>query len=456
MPDTLTIEDLARFTREPVDHLRDWQSRGIIGEKGAGAFTAEDIEKIRLVEIFLRRGVNLDVIEAAARQFMRTGLLFTYTHDMFPAGIGSVYSLAEAAESAGLELELLRRLWEASGMHEQGEMLYHDDVQMLAQLKKALAAGFPEEALVQLLRVYSDALGRVAETETRLFRFYIRERLLASGVSGDEFIAAIDSIGNQVGPLIEPAVLYFHRKGFIRGIREQVAWHLEEMVGGWKPAESPGQMLAAIAFIDLASFTPLAEAMGDVAAAGVLERFAGIVRHSTSVWGGRVVKQIGDAFMLVFPEPRSALACALEVHARASKESHFPAVRGGIQWGSLLYREGDYVGSNVNIASRIAAEAKRHQILITAEVRREVAGLPGVEFVRLGKRRLKGLTGEMELFEARPSVEADAGRVTDPVCGMELGIAEVAATLTLDGRERAFCSQECLRRFVAAPSEYTG
>ncbi len=456
MPERLSLEDIARFTGEPVDRLRDWQSRGILGDGDADAFTAEDIEKIRMIEIFLRRGISLEVIEAAAREFMRSGLLFTYTHEMFPAGIGSVYSLAQAAEIAGLELELMRRLWEASGMHEQGEMLYEDDVQMLAQLKKALVAGFPEEALVQLLRVYADALGRVAEVETRLFRFYIRERLLASGVSGDEFIEAMDSIGNQVNPLIEPAVLYFHRKGFIRGIREQVAWHLEEMVGGWKPSEAPGQMLAAIAFIDLASFTPLAEAMGDAAAADVLERFAGIVRHSTGAWGGRVVKQIGDAFMLVFPEPRSALACALEVNARASKESHFPAVCCGIQWGSVLYREGDYVGSNVNIASRLAAEAKRHQVLITAEVRREVAGLPDVEFVRLGKRRLKGLTGELELFEVRPCVEEDAQRVTDPVCGMELGIAEVTATLALDGHERVFCSQECLRRFVAAPSEYTG
>ena len=37
---------------------------------------------------------------------------------------------------------------------------------------------------------------------------------------------------------------------------------------------------------------------------------------------------------------------------------------------------------------------------MTAAVRKEVT-LPDVEFVPLGKRRLKGLAGELELFEAR-------------------------------------------------------
>jgi class 3 adenylate cyclase len=339
-------------------------------------------------------------------------------------------------------------------MHDQADVLYQEDVEMLRHLHTALAAGFPEEALVQLLRVYSDALGRVAEVETRLFRFYVRERALASGRTPEEYFATLESVGSRVNPLIEPAVLYFHRKGFIRGVREQVAWHLEEMLRGWKPAEAPGQMRAAVAFVDLASFTPLAEAMGDAAAAGVLERFGDIVRHAAGAWGGRTVKQIGDAFMLVFPEPRSALAAALEIENESRAEPQFPAVRSGIQWGSVLYREGDYVGSNVNIASRLATEANRHQILITSDVRREVAGMPDVEFHRLGKRRLKGLTGEIELFEARACSDVETERVADPVCGMELGPTEVAANLSFGGRDRAFCSEECLRRFVAAPAEY--
>jgi YHS domain-containing protein len=39
---------------------------------------------------------------------------------------------------------------------------------------------------------------------------------------------------------------------------------------------------------------------------------------------------------------------------------------------------------------------------------------------------------------------------------MELRPAEVAARLSLEGQERAFCSDECLRQFVASPERYSG
>jgi class 3 adenylate cyclase len=244
-------------------------------------------------------------------------------------------------------------------------------------------------------------------------------------------------------------------------VREDAVIHLAEEAGLAEKEEVPGQLQRAITFVDLASFTPLAEAMGDVKAAEVLDRFSTLVREAARRWDGRVVKQIGDAFLLVYPEPRSAVACALEIEARTEGEPQFPAARSGVHWGSVLYREGDYVGSNVNIAARVAAEAGRHQVLVTSAVRKEAKGLAEVEFVRLGKRRLKGLADDLELFEARPSGADARERVVDPVCGMELGAGEAAATLTLEGPstgsgERAFCSDECLRRFVAAPEKYSG
>jgi class 3 adenylate cyclase/YHS domain-containing protein len=159
--------------------------------------------------------------------------------------------------------------------------------------------------------------------------------------------------------------------------------------------------------------------------------------------------------MLIFQDPRAAVACALEIDTEVAKEPQFPAVRAGIQWGDLLYREGDYVGSNVNIAARLATEANRHQVLVTADVRKEAAGTPGIEFARLGKRTLKGLGGRFELFTAqRTGAGAAAEKHVDPVCGMEMQAAEVAARLNLEGEERCFCSEACLRKFVVAPERY--
>ena len=55
---------------------------------------------------------------------------------------------------------------------------------------------------------------------------------------------------------------------------------------------------------------------------------------------------------------------------------------------------------------------------------------------------------------AQGANEASIARVA--VCGMELRPVEVAARLSLEGEERVFCSQKCLRRFIAAPQSYSG
>ena len=62
-------------------------------------------------------------------------------------------------------------------------MLYEADVQALKAIKVALDAGVPEEALLQLVRVYADALWRVAEAEVRLFHFYVHEPMSAQGAA---------------------------------------------------------------------------------------------------------------------------------------------------------------------------------------------------------------------------------------------------------------------------------
>ncbi len=454
MAGNLTIDELSRWTDEPAERLGQWRSLGLIGAEGSEGFRPEDVERARLVQDLLHHGMSLESIVDAAKE---PGSIFRrYLDQMWRQFARPMYSVGEAAEIVGLEIDPLRRLMDAAGMRRTGEMIDEDDLAALRASKRALDAGYPEEGLLQLLRVYADALGRAAEATQRTTHFYLYDRLKASGLADRQLLETMEAAGTQLGPLVEPAILYFFRKGLERATRENAVTHLAEEAGLLEISDVPGQMQQAIAFVDLSSFTPLAEAMGDVKAAEVLERFSSLVRQAAGRWDGRVVKQIGDAFMVVFPEPRSAVACTLEIEVRVAQEPQFPAARSGVHWGPVLYREGDYVGSNVNIASRVAAEAQRHQVVVTAAVRKEAKELANVEFVRLGKRRLKGLANELVLFEARPSGIETGEKVIDPVCGMELGPKEIAARLSLEGKERAFCTDECLRRFVASPEKYSG
>jgi adenylate cyclase len=123
----------------------------------------------------------------------------------------------------------------------------------------------------------------------------------------------------------------------------------------------------------------------------------------------------------------------------------------GAHRGAVLYREGDYIGATVNVAARVVAEADRHQFLITAAVR-AAADTPGIDVIPLGTRVLKGIAGPHELFEVRRGDRPL--RTIDPVCLMELDPAAIAARLTWHGTDLQFCSDDCLRLFVAAPDHY--
>ncbi|MCH7484293.1 MAG: YHS domain-containing protein [Chloroflexi bacterium] len=447
----LSLADLASRTAEPANKLEAWASRGLIGKEGEDTFALEDIGRVRLIHQLLHYGHSLDDIRNAlhnpdsARQF--------YLDEMTSHLSALRFTLAESAELAGLDLDQAKTFVEATGVADSGGMLEEDDIGFLRSLKVALDSGYPPEALVQVLRVYADLMRRAAEVGHLTSHLYLHQAMKDTGVEDTQ--ERLEKTFSRVEPLVEPALMYFFRKGAIQAAWDDMLMHLEEESGLADLPEIPGQIRQAIMFVDLASFTPLAEAMGDLKAAEIVDRFAEMVRIANVRCHGRVVKQIGDGFMIVFPECYSAVSFALELEQRAVSEPQFPAIRVGLHYGPVLYREGDYIGSNVNIASRLAGCAERHQILVSAEVRDRARELEGVEWTRIGKRRLKGLAAEVELFEPRPATAETIEKVIDPVCGMELGKGEVAAHLTREGVDHSFCSDACLRQFVRAPEKYT-
>jgi class 3 adenylate cyclase len=162
-----------------------------------------------------------------------------------------------------------------------------------------------------------------------------------------------------------------------------------------------------------------------------------------------VVKQIGDEFMVRFNGAGDAVGFGVDLESATAQEPHFPAVRVGAHTGDVLYRDGDYVGANVNLAARVTAEARGHQFVVTAAVHDAAGATPGAELVSLGARTLKGIADPVELFEVR-STGARKHRPVDPVCLMQIDPASCAIRLDWRGTELYFCSDDCLRRFVDA------
>src|SRR5215470_4818471 len=391
---TLSADELASATREPIERLQQFQSLGLIGSEHGERYPSKDVERIRLIQFLERRQIPLETIARSERQ---ESVLTSVVDFLYPRDIGRRYSLAEAAELVGLNVAVARRLREASASID--ELMDDHDVRMLRDAKVALDAGFPEAALLQLVRVYADALGRVAEAEVRLFHFYVHEGLKAAGLAGHHLLERTKAVRDHMLPVVEPMIRYFHHRGMAKSLRDDMVLHFAANQARPVEGDLPTQLRLAIVFLDISSYTPITEVMGDAVAARILERLSELVRETTTRFDGRVVDRIGDAFLLVFPEPRAALLCALEIESRTAAEPQFPALRGAVHWGDAVYQEGGYVGGSLNIASRVATEAKPHQILVTAAAHRELSGLSGVRFTLLGKRRLKGLAEELEVFQ---------------------------------------------------------
>ena len=287
----------------------------------------------------------------------------------------------------------------------------------------------------------------------RTFHNYVPERFRAQGLVGPDLLEASRKVGLPLVDLLEPAIIYFHRRAYLRANREDLLRHFAEQVN--PPTATLGEEKATVMFVDLASFTPLTATMGDQAAADVLRKLGIAVRSNATRHRGRILKQIGDAFMLVFAQPVDAVEFGLAVEDFVDGQPQFPALHMGAHHGTLLYREGDYVGSTVNLASRVASAGSAGQFLITAELRDAVDGSVDADFCPLPPRRLKGIPNPMRLAEVCRRTSSRTDRVTDPVCGMLLDPDDVVSHTIWRGTTFAFCSDMCRQAFGEDPDHFT-
>ena len=113
--------------------------------------------------------------------------------------------------------------------------------------------------------------------------------------------------------------------------------------------------------------------------------------------GGRVVKQLGDGYLLVFTRPVDAVRAALALAKGASALAL--QLRAGVHTGEVELRAGgDVAGVAVHVASRISGIADAGQVIVSRTVNELVRGA-GFVTRDLGERALRGVDGVWSLFE---------------------------------------------------------
>ena len=157
--------------------------------------------------------------------------------------------------------------------------------------------------------------------------------------------------------------------------------------------------VVTVAFTDLEGFTSFTDTHGDSAAAALISEHHRVAGPIVRRWRGRVVKYLGDGLLCTFPDANSGVRGALELLEASPSPLR---LRAGLHIGEAVATQDDVVGQVVNIAARVIETAKGNQVVVTAETARAAGAIPGVEFRRLRKRRLKGISERVELCEVAP------------------------------------------------------
>jgi hypothetical protein len=124
------------------------------------------------------------------------------------------------------------------------------------------------------------------------------------------------------------------------------------------------------------------------------------VRVAVAQFDGAEIRTEGDSFYVVFGSPSAAIRCGLRIlDDAASPGGGEPIPVGiGIHAGETVQLDEGYVGSAVNIAARICAEATAGELLVSDIVRGLTRTYLDVRFIPRGRRRLKGIAEPVAVF----------------------------------------------------------
>jgi class 3 adenylate cyclase len=136
--------------------------------------------------------------------------------------------------------------------------------------------------------------------------------------------------------------------------------------------------------------------------------------------GGKLVKTIGDAFLMVFESPTDAVLAGLAAQEALAKrndglpEAERIEIRIAINSGEVNLVEGDVFGEPVNITARIEGVAEAGEVYFTEAVYLSMnkAEVPSSE---VGLLQLKGIPEKVRVYKVRRETPLGVGQVPPKV-----------------------------------------
>jgi adenylate cyclase len=396
--DRLDEADLARRSGTSVERVRELAALGVVEPDADGTFARRDVMRTRMVAYLRTMEIEADDIgralgsghltlgylEAAGRKHPRT----TRTH-------------AEMSQEIGLAIDAVQRLYVAFGLRPPApdERVREEDLGVLTALGVMVAAGVEEAGLLRMARVWGDNARRIAQYLPHYFHTAVEAEFRDAGLGDNQaYEAAIREVGMRVGRSGEDMLGWLFRRHSETYMTAHQLDHVETALEQAGIRRRAPRTPEAVVFADLSGYTRLTEEVGDEVAADVALAFAQLVAEVATGHGGSIVKLLGDGVLLHFPDPGDAVRASLELADR-TPAAGLPPTHIGVNAGPILYDQGDYFGSTVNVASRIASQADAGRVYVGQAVV-DAVEQRGFTLREVGSVELKGIAEPMTLSEA--------------------------------------------------------
>lgn len=260
----------------------------------------------------------------------------------------------------------------------EGEIGMTKDEARVVSTFDGLAEMFSPDEAKSLIRVIGSSIARMADASVSMFLADVESRMLVDGSSEIELAQAVEEAIGLIDGLME-GLDPIYRRHLLQAVeRSRVT-----MVG----MHERFTYRYAVGFVDLVGFTEISRAMSGRQLAAFLRDFEGRAHDVVTSAGARVVKLIGDEVMFVASNPEAACHAGSELLTGFGSEHERVLPRGGLAYGEMLVRGGDYYGSVVNLASRLTDEAMPQELLVTEEL---ADASPACSFEPAGRRMVKG------------------------------------------------------------------
>ncbi len=193
-------------------------------------------------------------------------------------------------------------------------------------------------------------------------------------------------------------------------------------------------------FTDIKGFTQRTSLQSRIATAELIKQHNDLLAPIFEERGGKIIKTIGDAFLVVFESPTNAVLTGIQLQQKLKEHNGNTAetdkleVRVAISTGEVSVIDNDIYGEAVNIAARLESVSEANEVYFTESTYLAMnrAEVPTAE---IGYRLFKGIPDKIKIFKVlreghdpknapKPSTREDNKHIISETVNIKINTAE--------------------------------